>query len=397
MSKPTKPNKRRKFLQKSVQLGLFLPILGTQLLTCGTEPSEKDQSTPQASGPKPLRILILGGTSFLGPHQIAYAIGRGHSITTFTRGKTEPTIHKELFKQVTSLVGDRKDNLTALETGEWDVVIDNSGHDVKWAEATAELLKDRVGRYVFTSSTGVYYPYLGNDIDETTALLKEEPAEVEDEDMKIEYWYAVMKTNSELAAQKHFGADRTLAIRPTYMFGPGDKTDRFIHWPIRLSRGGEVLVPGKDSDQVQYIDVRDVAEFMIRMIEEEASGAYNLVGPTAKQTMPEFVHEAAKAFEVEHDFVQINDYEFLKAQGVPYLVPWIMPEGNNHGSALINNKKALAAGLTFRPLPQSIKETHDWWYSDALTDERRKKFEEKEDGALTKEKAIIAAWKAQNT
>jgi 2'-hydroxyisoflavone reductase len=116
------------------------------------------------------------------------------------------------------------------------VVFDNSGHNVEWTKATAMLLRDNVGLYLYTSSTGVYYPYLGENMKEDMRLLMEEPETVEDEEMKIEYWYGVMKTNSEITAKQVFGEGRTIVVRPTYMIGTGDKSDRFIHWPIRLNR-----------------------------------------------------------------------------------------------------------------------------------------------------------------
>ena len=131
-----------------------------------------------------LNILILGGTSFLGPHQIAYAMNRGHSISTFTRGKTKPTIHKQLFKDVEHLVGDRNDNLEALKGRKWDAVIDNSGYRVAWARDSAQLLQENVDMYLYTSSTGVYYPYLGADIKENTSPVLNVPEGVRGENKK---------------------------------------------------------------------------------------------------------------------------------------------------------------------------------------------------------------------
>ncbi|MCK0109359.1 NAD-dependent epimerase/dehydratase family protein [Flavobacteriaceae bacterium S0825] len=386
-----KPTTRRQFIERGAKLGIAIPLISSGLLGCNFN-EEKKVATTKASSKK-LNILILGGTSFLGPHQIAYALGRGHSVSTFTRGKTKPTIHQELFKNVTSLVGDRNNDLSALETGTWDVVIDNSGRDVEWTKNSAELLKDRTDLYLYTSSTGVYYPYLTDDINEDTKVLLEEPETLEDEEMRIEYWYGVMKANSELAAKKAYGEDRTIIVRPTYMFGPADKTNRFVHWPLRLSKGGEVLVLGKPQDPVQYIDVRDVAEFMIRLIEEKHTDTFNAAGPKTAQNMYDFVEEASKAFDVEHTFVKVDDYEFLKANKVPYLVPWIMPEGNNYGSARANIDKALAAGLTYRDLPTSIRETYNWWHSDGVTDEIRQKFEGNTKNVFNREAEIIAAWK----
>ena len=200
----------------------------------------------------------------------------------------------------------------SLKNRKWDAVIDNSGRNVEWTKATAELLKDNVGLYIYTSSTGVYYPYLGKDIKEDTELVLEVPEDLPDEEMKMEYGYGVMKANSELAAKNAFGADRTIVVRPTYMVGPADLSNRFIHWPIRLSRGGEVLVPGKKDDPVQFVDVRDVAQFMIRLIEDQDVGTYNAVGPKDFMGMHTFVEEAKKAFDVENELVMIDDYAFLQ-------------------------------------------------------------------------------------
>ncbi len=340
----------------------------------------------------PLNILILGGTSFLGPHQIAYAMNRGHSITTFTRGKTEPTVHKKLFKEVESLIGDREDDLEALRGRKWDAVIDNSGRRVHWTKATAELLKDNVGLYLYTSSTGVYYPYLGSNIKEDTKLVMQVPEGL-NEYQKLEYGYGVMKTLSEIEAQKAFGADRTIVVRPTYMMGPADRTDRFTYWPVRMSIGGEVMIPGKPADPVQYIDVRDVAGYMIRLIEQGMAGTSNAVGPASGTTMPQFVHGVHAAFSTPVSYVQVSDYDFLENQyKILDMVPWIMPTGENAGSALVNNDLAVANGLTFRPLAQSVMDIYEWWESDAVTEERRQKMIAGEDAVMKKEPEILKAW-----
>ena len=154
------------------------------------------------------------------------------------------------------------------------------------------------------------------------------------------------------------------------------------------------MVPGKNIDPVQYIDVRDVAEWMIRLAEEKLTGTYNAVGPKNPQTMQEFIDNAKVAFDVESTFVNIDDYDFLKESNVPYLIPWIMPEGNNYGTARINNQKGIKNGLTFRDLKDSVKDTYRWWISDSLTNERRNKFElKKADAILLREKSIIENWK----
>lgn len=238
----------------------------------------------------------------------------------------------------------------------------------------------------------MFYPYLGNDIKEDTKLVLSEPAEM-NEEQKMEYGYGVMKANSELAAINEFGKDRTLIVRPTYMFSPADKTNRFIHWPIRLSQGGEILVPGKENDMVQYIDARDAAEWMIRLIKDKKTGTYNAAEPKEKQDIYEFVEEAKNAFEVKSTFVKIDDYNFLKENDIHYIVPWIMPTGENQGSAKVNNQKAKENGLTFRPLTESIKDTWDWWNSDAVSQAQRDKVGSDPKSVLALEKSIIEKWK----
>ncbi|GJM32606.1 MAG: hypothetical protein DHS20C18_16070 [Saprospiraceae bacterium] len=353
-----------------------------------------DRVTPEKKAAHPLKILILGGTSFLGPHQIAYAMNRGHQITTFTRGKTEPTIYKKLFKEVEELIGDREDNLEALKGRKWDAVIDNSGRREKWTKDTAELLKDNVDLYLYTSSTGVYYPYLGSNIKEDTKLVLEVPDGINDY-QKMEYGYGVMKTRSENVAKKIFGDDRTIIVRPTYMMGPADRTDRFSYWPVRLSRGGEVLVPGKNEDPVQYIDVRDVAGYMIRLIENRKSSTSNAVGPASATGMQAFVHGVHAAFSSPVSFVSIPNYQFLEEHDITDIIPWIAPIGENVGSALVNNERAIANGLTFTPLAKSVMDIYDWWHSDAVTEERRIKMVEGKDSIMRKEKDILATWKKQ--
>ncbi len=377
---------RRAFIKKGALLGIGIPLVGSQLLGCGSKESHKK-----------LKILILGGTSFLGPHQISYALSRGHSISTFTRGRTKPTIHKAIFDKVESLIGDRENDLSALENRQWDVVIDNSGRKTAWTEKTANLLKEKSGIYLYISSTGVYFPYPVGNIKEDTKVLLETPGDVKDAGVKMSYDYGVMKANSELKAQEAFGKDRTIVVRPTYMFGPGDLTNRFIHWPIRLSKGGSILVPGQKDDPVQYIDVRDVAEWCIRLAENKAAGTYNAVGPADAATMQEFVKKASLAFDVDSKFIYITDYNFLKEHKIYYIVPWIMQDEYSYGSARVNTDKAKKNGLTYRNLKDSVKEMHDWWYSDALTDEIREKFEGNPNGVFAREKEIIKNWEAQVT
>lgn len=387
-------NSRRSFIKKSALAGVAIPILGSSLIGCKSETKSKNEAAENS--PKKLSILILGGTSFLGPHQIAYALSRGHKVATFTRGKTKPTVHADIFDQVEQLVGDREDNLTALENREWDVVIDNSGHKVEWTKATANLLKDNVGMYIYTSSTGVYYPYLTDNITEETELVLSMPDGLT-EDEQYEQKYGVMKGNSELEAINAFGKERSIIVRPTYMIGPGDKTNRFIHWPIRLSQGGDVLVPGQPEDLVQYIDVRDVAEWFITLAENKQYGTYNAVGPKEKETMKDFINKAEKSFDTKHNFIWVDNYDFLVKNNIYFSVPWIPSFGKNYGTARVSNTKAVAKGLTFRPITNTMKDTYNWWMLNELTTELREKYENNPDTLLAKEKDMLEQWKAKSS
>lgn len=384
MSK-SKPS-RRSFLSTTVKAGIALPFAGSVLTSCMSNASGEKNTT------KPLNILILGGTSFLGPHQIKYALERGHKVTTFTRGKTIPKINSDVFEKVESLIGDRVDNLTALENRKWDVVIDNSGRRAKWTEDTAKLLKDSCDIYLYVSSTGVFFPYLKANSKENDNVLLEHPTDMDEMD-KPSYDFGIMKANSEVAAKTHFGADRTIVVRPTYMYGPGDRTDRFVHYPMRLAKGGDILVPGRKEDQVQYIDIRDSAEWMIRLAENKIAGTHHAVGPANAQTLESFMNEAQTAFNVESNFVYAEDYGWLKENRLFYALPWIMADGNELGGLRINNEKSLQNGITFRPLSQTIKDTHDWWLSDAVDAERRDKYNANERGLMAREAQLLEAWK----
>ncbi len=387
------PENRRKFLTSAIKAGTMMSLLSYPLLSSANSLFAFTSRSAQ-NQPQPLKILILGGTSFLGPHQIAYAMGRGHSISIFTRGRTKPTIHKNLFKDVEHLVGDREDNLEALKGRTWDAVIDNSGRRAKWTRDSAQLLRDNVGLYLYTSSTGVYYPYLDADIHEDKHPVLKVPEGIDDI-QSMEYGYGVMKANSEIEARSAFGDDRTIIVRPTYMMGPADRTDRFTYWPVRLNRGGEVMVPGRSNDPVQYIDVRDVAGWMIRLIENSTNGTYNAVGPASPTGMHAFVYGVHAAFSSAARFVMVTDYDFLSKHKVMDAIPWIMPTGDNFGSTLVNNQLAIAHGLTFTPLAESARDILEWWQSDAVSEERRIKMVSGSGSLMAREEDIVADWKAR--
>ena len=386
---------RREFLGTGVAAGAAMAVLGRSgaLLAAGRQPFASAQP---GRAPGPLNILILGGTSMLGPHIVAYAMGRGHALTTFTRGRTKPTVHQDLFDQVEMLVGNRDDDLEALKGRSWDAVIDNSGYRVKWATDAAELLRDAADLYLYTSSIGVYYPYTRDVLLEDDELNTEVPPEdTLSEVQKLEYGYAVMKTLSEREIVRIFGADRTILSRPTYMVGPGDRTDRFTYWPVRVPRGGEVMIPGKADDLVQFIDARDVAAFMVRLVEERNVGAFNVAGPASPMGMHAFVHGVHAAFSNPVSFVPIPDYDFLIEHEITEVTPWVLPIDDNYGTSRASVDKAVANGLTFMPLAETVRDTYEWWNSGVVSEERQVRMVSGEDSLMAREAEIIAAWRAR--
>lgn len=339
------------------------------------------RSTVAQEGGRPTRLLVLGGTGFIGPHLVRHAVSRGHQVTIFTRGRRQA----DLPASVTRLVGDRNGQLDALKGGAWDVVVDDSATNPDWVRLSTALLKDAVSHYLFTSSTGVYYPYLKRGYDEND-LPHTELADPKDGSET----FGVNKALCEREVQRVFGA-RAIVVRPTYIVGPGDTTDRFPYWPVRLARGGEVLAPGRADDPVAFVDVRDLAEFMVRLVEQRASGAYNVVGPRSPMTAREFYARARKAINPDAALVYVDDYAFLEAHGIDGAVPWVMLKGNDYGHQSVKNAKAVAAGLGFRPVEQSLADTLAWW---PTVPEARRAAPRFAISPETEAKAL-AAWKAR--
>jgi 2'-hydroxyisoflavone reductase len=233
--------------------------------------------------------------------------------------------------------------------------VDDSATNPDWVRQSTTLLKGNVGRYLFTSSTGVYYPYLKRGLDETS------PVQLVAADPKDESaTYGIAKARCEQLVQAAFGKE-AVVVRPTYIVGPGDTTDRFAYWPQRLTRGGEVLAPGRHDDPVQLIDVRDLAEFMVLLLEKALGGVYNVAGPQNVMTMPEFLHQAREALHSDAKFTWVDDYAFLSAHKIEDAIPWAMLKGNDDGMMSINHARAQAAGLKYRPLAVTVRDTHAWW------------------------------------
>jgi 2'-hydroxyisoflavone reductase len=340
---------------------------------------------------KPLRILILGGTGFTGPEQVRYAVGRGHKVTVFNRGKTK---RGEIPEGVEQLVGDRNGQLDALKGKQWDVVIDNPTTLPVWVRDAAEILKGNVDRYVFISTISVYAEHGTPGKDETAELAKyngPDPYKETMETMRASGFqlYGPLKALSEQEAEKWF-PKKTLVIRPGLIVGPNDQTDRFTYWPVRIDRGGEVLAPGNPTDPVQIIDARDIAEWTIRMVENGETGIYNATGPAKPLGMGEMLEGIKGALKSDAKLTWVNA-QFLEQQKVaPWsdMPVWIPPQGEMGGMGRTSIAKALAKGLTFRPLEVTARDTLAYFKS--LPPERQAEL--KAGLKPEREKEVLEAW-----
>src|SRR2546423_203591 len=299
-----------------------------------------------------MRILILGGSVFLGRHIVDAALARGHEVTLFNRGQHNP----ELFPQVERLRGDRDGNLSALKGVRWDVVVDTCGFVPRVVRASAELLADAVELYVFVSSLSVYADFSQPGLQEDAPLATMPDESSED----VNEHYGALKALSEQAARDVMPG-RFLAARPGLIVGPHDPTGRFTYWPRRVSEGGEVLAPGEVGRQIQFIDARDLAEWIVWAAEKRLTGVYNTNGPENLLTMAELLDECRSVSGSDARFTWVSD-EFLEREGVGQwteLPFWILGE-NYRGFMAIDSSKAIAAGLGFRPLAETVRDTLNW-------------------------------------
>lgn len=314
---------------------------------------------------KPLKILILGGTGFTGPFQVKYTLARGHKVTVFNRGRTHPG---ELPDGVEQLIGDRNTGkLDALKGRKWDAVIDNPTMLPKWVHDAAAILQGNVERYIFISTISVYPDTPKPGTDETAPVAKYEGADAMKETRETVIaskfaLYGPLKALSEKEVERWF-PDKALIIRPGLIVGPGDESDRFTYWPMRIERGGEVLAPGEPSDPVQFIDARDLAEWTIRMAERGATGVYNATGPATPLTVGGMLEGIKTALASKATFTWVPA-KFLEAQKVsPWsdMPVWVPPTGEDGGLGAVSIQHALDKGLTFRPLAETARDTLAWF------------------------------------
>jgi 2'-hydroxyisoflavone reductase len=359
----------------------FLGMSATTLVGLG---SVRPRDEAREAGQK--TILMLGGTGFLGPQTVDAAIRRGYKVTLFNRGKTRPGLFPDLEK----LHGDReKDDLKALEGRKWDAVVDTSANVPRWVKKAAAVLGPNIGHYVYISSISVYPDMSKPGIDETAPVSTIDDPTTEKIDGRT---YGALKALTEKAAETAMPG-KVSVVRPGLIVGPEDPSDRFTYWPWRVSQGGEVLAPGSPDDPIQVIDVRDLGAFLVRLIDDKALGVFNATGPDRPLTMGRTLEACKEAARSNATFTWA-DAAFLEKQRVqPWsdMPAWVPNMGDTAGFAKVSIARALKAGLTFRPIDDTVKATLDWFRTEP--EERRSKLR----AGLTREREtkVLAAWKAR--
>jgi 2'-hydroxyisoflavone reductase len=387
---------RREFLTQAVAAGSALALCATN---AGAAASRSIAS-------KPLRVLILGGTGFIGPHHVRAAVARGHKVAVFNRGKD----HADLPASVERLLGDRNGNLDSIKSREWDAVIDLATYGPGWVRSLSEALRGRVKHYTFISTISVYDNPAANDTTrETSKVLaysgKADPYSVTEHTGAD---YGALKVLCEREAEAQF-PNRTLILRAGYIVGPGDTNGFVTYWPVRVEKGGELLAAGDPSTPVQYIDVRDMAELAIRLVEKSATGTYNTVGPAAPTTYGQLVDAARETAPTppKVTWVPIAWLAARKGSDMWGMLLFWHFQGLG-GLTRVNIERALAAGFTTRPLSVTLADVLRW-YKEAPQEQQvglvtgHKK---KEDGSWTAttaswpeylehERQVLAEWDAQ--
>ena len=386
---------RRTFLKLSAAAGSAFALSNTRVGSLEAAPVREEKRLDRAPGraAAPLNILILGGTGFTGPEQVEYALARGHKVTLFNRNRTRPDMFKG---KVDQLIGDLGADTSALKGKKFDVVLDNPTTFPFWVRNAAQYLAGNVGHYIFISTISVYPDNSVPGADESASTTPM-PEGVDPYTTVREHggqYYGALKSFSEREVAKHYGSAYTI-VRPGLIVGPLDRSDRFTYWPARIDRGGEVLAPGTPDDPAQFIDSRDLAEFMVRLAEGKVLGTFNATGPAKPTTMAEVLYGIKAVTTSGASFTWVPS-DFLASQGVRgwrHMPIWLPPNGPTAGFLRRSVAKALAAGLTFRPLAVTAKDTLDW-HKTRPAEEQKATLE----GAVAgippaKEAEVLAAWK----
>jgi len=335
-----------------------------------------------ANGNKPKTLLILGGTGFIGPHLTQEALRRGWKVTHFNRGKRSA----EGVAGVETLVGDRKGQLDALRGRTWDALIDDTGYIPKYVKMSAELLAPSVGYCLYISSISAYASFAKpNDEHSPTGTLSNPDVEEITNDT-----YGPMKALCEHYSEQAFKG-RIAIVRPGYIVGPLDPTDRFTYWPVRASKGGEMLAPGTPRDSIQIIDVRDLTAWMMKLLDASTNGYFNAVSPPGAFTMGDLIKASQQASPESKTRATWVSEDFLAAHWKPEeldLPPWAPMKGESAGASLTSIKTASQTGLHSRPLQETVRDTLAWFHT--LPAERQAKLKAGLDPQ--KEADTLRAW-----
>ncbi|HEX6309458.1 MAG TPA: NAD-dependent epimerase/dehydratase family protein [Longimicrobiales bacterium] len=354
---------RRGFVRTAVVAGTALGI-GFDPLSAQRRPlDQRPAQRPGRDAPaRRIRLLILGGTGFIGPHQVRYALERGHEVTIFNRGRSAPG----MFPGVEELVGDRATaDYSALRGRTWDAVIDNSASSAtapQWVREAGAVLRDATEQYLFISTRSVFRDL--SAIPATVDAPLWTPETYPNWSEGRPYPYGLAKALAEAEARSVFG-DRLTIVRPGLIVGPGDDTDRFTYWPARIDRGGEILAPGDGSHRVQVIDVRDLCDWCVRLAEQRTFGTFMGLGPANGRSMAEMLYGIAAATARPLSWTWVP-HEFLQQHRVrPYaeMPVWRPPTPGFEGFARFDLSREVAAGLTYRTLADTTTATLEYHYS----------------------------------
>jgi 2'-hydroxyisoflavone reductase len=339
-----------------------------------------------AADAQPKTLLILGGTGFIGPHLTKEALRLGWTVTHFNRGKRVP----DGVADVETLIGDRNGQIDALRGRKWDVVIDDTGQIPKYVKMSAELLAQNVGYCLFISSISAYAS-LAKPNDESSAVGKLADPNI---DKTTDETYGPMKALCEQYSMQAFKG-RASVVRPGYIVGPLDGSDRFTYWPVRASKGGEMMAPGTAHDPIQIIDVRDLSAWMMKLAQERTTGYFNAISPPRAFTMGDIIKASlraspgagTKAIWVPEDFLatqwKVEELDFP---------PWSPMSGDTAAASLTSTARAQKAGLKIRPMQETVNDTLAWFHS--LPPERQAKLRAGIDPQ--KEADVLKAWHAKS-
>ena len=389
---------RRSFLEWMALAGSTLSFGALSRAAAGATTVARGSWHPRPAPPiararRALDILILGGTGFTGPEQVEYALARGHRVTLFNRNRTRPDFFKG---KVGQLLGDLNDDVSALRGRRFDVVIDNPTTLPAWVRNAAQQLRGNTRHYIFVSSISVYPDNSRPGADEsdgTTPMPEDLDPYTLVRENAVRY-YGALKTFAEGEVARQY-ADMHTIIRPGLIVGPLDRSDRFTYWPARIDRGGEVLAPGTPDDPCQFVDSRDLAEWTVRMAEAREFGTYNAVSPPMRMAEMLYGIKAVTTAGAEFTWVTADFLTSQQLRGWRHMPAWVPPTGATAGFLRRSSAKAIAKGLSFRPLAVTAKDTLDWHRTRPAADRQALS-----DGAIAgisavREAEVLAAWRAR--